>query len=342
MKISRHSLTRFRNGRHLQAATQRRKCCRASIGGMTRQIAVGWFRPLVGLILLGTVLTLSPRPSRAEESPVFETSVSSDDAGAPNAADFVLVEGGTFRMGSHGEVSDSWNEQQHMVTLTYDFYLQRHELTQGQWQSLMGTNPSEHSDCGVDCPVESVSWFAAVRYANTLSLEHGLAECYSLSDCQSGGDLNCGYVEFSGLDCTGYRLPTEAEWEYSARAGTTTPWPCGHTASCLDDIAWHKGNAQNETQPVGTRESNAWGLHDMFGNVDEMLWDFYAPYDDGSPWLWVADPVGPPSGSLRVMRGASVGHNDSEVFRSACRANVRPKERWQFVGFRLARTAFQP
>jgi len=234
---------------------------------------------------------------------------------------FVYIAPGTFTMGSpSSEEGRDSDETQHQVTLTRGFYLQATEVTQGEWQRVMGSNPSRFASCGSDCPVETVSWLDAVGYANALSRAEGYSECYDSSgNVQGGGSI---------YDCTGYRLPTEAEWEYAARAGST-----GARYGTLDQIAWYSGNSGRQTHRVGELQANAWGLYDMLGNVWEWTHDWYGPYG-GS----FTDPSGPASGSYRGLRGGSWG-GDASYLRSADRGSYDPSARNNNVGFRLARTA---
>ncbi|MBU6161250.1 MAG: formylglycine-generating enzyme family protein, partial [Myxococcales bacterium] len=171
------------------------------------------------------------------------------------------------------------------------------------------------------CPVEQVSWLDAVSYANALSRAHGYSECYDSSgDVRGGGSIYA---------CTGFRLPTEAEWEYAARAGTT-----GSRYGSLDQVAWHRGNSNSETHGVGELQPNAWGLHDMLGNVWEWTHDWYGEYGGSAE-----DPSGPASGSARGIRGGGSGSGPPDL-RSAFRLCSDPLMRTSIgVGFRLARTA---
>jgi len=247
--------------------------------------------------------------------------------------EYALISAGTFTMGSPtSEPYRGSGEDQHTVTLTRDFYIGLYEVTQAQWQALMGNNPSTFSSCGSSCPVERVNWYEAVAYANALSQSEGFEACYTLSGCAGdpGEDMECSdNVGFSGLDCTGYRLPTEAEWEYAARACTTTAWYCGSNESCVADIAWYAGST---TQPVGQKNPNAWGLYDMSGNVWEWVWDWYDDFPSSA-----TDPTGPSSGQYRVFRGGGWGSDASGV-RSADRNYRAPGNRTYDLGFRLARS----
>ena len=259
---------------------------------------------------------------------------------------FVLIPAGAFTMGSpEDEPGRHTNETQHLVTLTRPFFLQSTEVTQAQWLAVIGDNPSYHSDCST-CPVETVDWYAVTAYANRLSNAEGLDKCYERTGCWEkpvGGVDHCTSVTFVGLDCTGYRLPTDAEWEYAARAGTTTAFYSGSidpiSDNCddanLESIGWYCGNSGNETHPAGGLAANAWGLHDMSGNVSEWVWDWH----DNFSGTEETDPLGPesPPYSYRVCRSGTYYYVEDEV-RSAYRMGNEPAYRSSGLGFRLARS----
>jgi formylglycine-generating enzyme required for sulfatase activity len=225
----------------------------------------------------------------------------------------VFIPSGSFTMGSPvGELGRNGEEVQHQVTVSRAFWMKATEVTQEEWLNVMGSNPSG-SGCN-RCPVERVTWNASVDYLNQLSDAAGLPRCYDASRA------------FQGLACLGYRLPTEAEWEYSARAGTqTTFYSGGITQSeCqidrnLDIVGWYCGNAGNSTRQVGGKQPNAWGLFDMHGNVWEWVNDWYGPYPAGA----LVDPVGPLMGAERVQRGGC-WNNPARLARAAQRASHSP------------------
>ena len=237
-------------------------------------------------------------------------------------AGYVRIAPGTFLMGSPtGEEGHEDDEFQHSVTITRAYCMKATEVTQGEWQAVMGSNTSEFKTCGANCPVEQVNWDDAVGYANGLSRREGLPECYAGST-------------FTGLDCRGYRLPTEAEWEYAARAGTTAA-----TYGTLGSVAWvstinfSNDKSKSTTHPVGQKLPNAWGLYDMLGNVWEWTGDWKGTYPAS-----VTDPTGAPSGARRVFRGGSWEWLD--IFtRVATRGSNAPDFRDHDLGFRLVKTA---
>jgi len=234
-----------------------------------------------------------------------------------------LVPSGRFPMGSLS--SDAYackNEHpQHRVLLTEPFYLGVYPVTQQEYESVAGSNPSKFK--GSLRPVENVSWFDAVRFCNVLSEDEDLPLYYAIEE-----------ETVTIVGGHGYRLPTEAEWEYACRAGTTTPWSFGNEPSDLDRYAWCRGSGNN-TRPVGGKEPNAWGLFDMHGNVWNWCWDWLE--DDYYQRSAAESPLGPSSGRRRVLRGGSFG-DTARYVRSAVRYGVEPQCSDEFIGFRIARS----
>ena len=222
------------------------------------------------------------------------------DLGGSVTMKMVLIPAGKFLMGE--------GEDRHEVTLSKPFYMGITEVTQAQYEAVMGTNPSYFK--GATNPVETVFWNDAAEFCKKLSEKTRQT----------------------------FRLPTEAEWEYACRAGTQTAFSFGDDPSALGDYAWHnwhKGNSELMTHPVGQKKPNAWGLYDMHGNVWEWCADWIGEYPKGP----VTDPSGPATGSgARVLRGGAWSSDDPGRFRCAFRLNYDPSLRLNRDGFRCART----
>ncbi len=244
----------------------------------------------------------------------------------------VRLPGGSFLMGSPEVEEGAYAEErpQRLIEVPA-FSLCRTEVTQGQYEAVMGEKPSDCDyGCGNELPVQNVSWSDAVAYLNKLTeLESevlvALGEA-ALTGCYVGSGEDVTWV----AGCTGYRLPAEAEWEYAARAGTTTRWSFGDEEAALGEFAWYDGNAEGEVHAVGTRRANPWGLSDMHGNVWEWVWDAYDLYESGE--------VVRSSGLGRALRGGSF-FNSPRFLRSACRNGLTPEYLNGSRGFRCARGA---
>jgi len=219
-----------------------------------------------------------------------------------------LIPAGAFNMGSPNDEVDRYLNEgpRHLVTISEPYYVGVYEVTQEQWDAVMGTNPSGSVASGN--PVEKVSW----------------------NDCQDF------ITELNRKGIGTFRLPTEAEWEYACRAETQTRYFYGDDPDCLDigDYAWYMDNSEGATHTVGQKESNAWGLYDMNGNVWEWCSDWYDYYNSASQ----VDPTGPSTGTGRVIRGGGCFSNPQQC-RSARRSDFLPTDSDSVLGFRLVRTA---
>jgi formylglycine-generating enzyme required for sulfatase activity len=261
----------------------------------------------------------------------------------------VQIPAGTFTMGSPvGEPNRSSDEIQHSVTLTKGFYMGKYQVTQKQYQEVMGALPTSLSGSsygvGENYPVYYVSWYDAIVFCNKLSMMEGLKPVYSISN--STDTSTWGPVPTSSnttwnavkmvSGANGYRLPTEAEWEYACRAGTTTAWYTADTVDGpphLNTAAWYTNNAGFKTQQVGLKTANEWGLYDMHGNVWEWCWDWNGPPVSAAQ----TDPIGFSIGTFRVFRGGS-WTGGAEHLRSAFGSEDLPSTRRNDVGFRLVRS----
>lgn len=219
--------------------------------------------------------------------------------------EFVPIPAGSFLMGSPGIEKDRDADEgpQRQITISKPFYLGKYEVTQEQWEKVMTVNPSYFKNCP-KCPVENVNWQEIQNFITRLN----------------------------ALGEGKYRLPTEAEWEYACRAGANTKYSFGEDESALGGYAWFSENSGNRTHEVGTKQSNAWGLYDMHGNVWELVQDWKGNYPNGA----VTDPLGPANGSTRVGRGGS-WYGLSRFLRSAGRFGNSPLDRDNGLGFRLVR-----
>lgn len=297
-------------------------------------------------LFLSVLLALSL--AACSQTEVFDTG--EDEASTNNSLEttdmqipenFVLIKGGTFQMGSPD--SEAWrsaDETQHQVTVS-DFYMSKYELSQKDYEEVTGNNPSNFK--GENLPVENISWLDAIAYCNALSEKDGLTPVYTID----------GQNVSWNRSANGYRLPTEAEWEYACRAGTTTPFYMenspsaddanyyGHYPYEIEDNYFSQGNLEVQpgeyretTVPIDSFSENPYGLYNMHGNVSEWVWDYYGEYPTDAQ----TNPTGPDSGTLRVYRGG--GWNDfAKNMRSAYRATLEQNNGSFNIGIRLVLNA---
>jgi formylglycine-generating enzyme required for sulfatase activity len=255
--------------------------------------------------------------------------------------EMVPITPGTFTMGSPtNELGRFHNEVEHRVTLTKAFYVSAYEVMQSEWQAVMGWN--ESSFPGPNHPVENVTWYDAANYCNQRSTREGFTPTYVLAAATYDGNHVTSATVTWNQAANGYRLLTEAEWEYACRATSTTAFynggitniECDPLDPALDQVGWYCGNSSGTTHDVGGKMANAWGLNDMHGNVMEWCWDWW-----GGGGTAGTDPVGPSSGSDKVIRGGGSWPSGAQDCRSATRTAIDPNYRLlKCVGLRLART----
>ncbi len=262
---------------------------------------------------------------------------------------FIFTPASSFWMGSREEeLGREIDETRHYVTLTYNLEVMDHEVTQEEFSSRMGYNPSYFDEtCGAQCPVENVSWHEALAYANSFSADTGLPSCFICTGTLPNITCTLDSTYAKPQDCTGFRLPTEAEWEFVARAGTENATPSGnliHTGcdpvdAGLNSLGWFCGNATLQPHLGKQKNANAWGLYDILGNVGEWVWDrYYMNYQTDLP----TDPIGPGgTASSRVIRGGNWQY-EARWCRLASRAANTDSNRFNNVGFRLVRSISNP
>ena len=270
------------------------------------------------------------------------------------------LKGKSFQMGASYDGAESDEKPVHRVIFARDIYMCDHEVTQAEWQAVMGNNPSHYQGEDADKkvadgevqenrPVETVSWYDAIAYCNKLSIIDGLQPCYSVKVSETEvdwenlkyeniptnntADWNAAVCDFSR---NGYRLPTEAEWEYAARGGIADTdkavWAGTTIKSELTNYAWYTGNSDKRTHEVKKKKANGYGLYDMSGNVWEWCWDWYGSYAGED----ATDPTGAESGTNRIIRGG--WYSGVSICRASNRGYTSPDGRGGGLGFRLVRT----
>jgi len=247
--------------------------------------------------------------------------------------EMVAIPGGIFQMGSKlmppfytitlgsGELYTIYNRERPVHPVTLDpFKLSTTEITQEQYKTVMGVNPAKFQTGELNMPVDQVTWEEAVTFCNKLSKLTGLDTCYNLETWE------CDFTR------NGFRLPTEAEWEYAYRAGLNLEYLSGNDTRDLERSAWYISNSSLSTHPVASLDPNAAGLYDMAGNVWEWCNDYFGLYNCNSE----VNPIGPPIGYYRVMRGGSWASAADEC-RAANRKTWESQRKYFAVGFRVAR-----
>jgi sulfatase modifying factor 1 len=293
---------------------------------------------IIAIIIVGVISGLIYVMNKQDENG-NETNNLGSTNNAELTNDLILINGGTYLMGSpETEMQRETDEVQHEVTVS-DFYIGRYEVTQKEYEEVMGENPSNFE--GENLPVENVTWYEAIEYCNKLSEKEGLTPVYTIDGENVSWDRSVN----------GYRLPTEAEWEYAARAGTTTPFNTensisdeeanyyGHYPYGIEENYFTQENLETEpgeyrqtTVEVNSFSPNKWGLYNIHGNVAEWCFDYYGAYDLEN----TDNPSGSTTGTLRVNRGG--GWNDyAKHLRCAYRASTTPDQKMSNIGFRVVR-----
>lgn len=296
---------------------------------------------IIVLVIVGIVIYIQKSQSKKDNNIYAQNNNGEQQNSNITQTDdgLIFIKGGTFNMGSpENELQRNEDEKQHSVTVS-DFYIGKYEVTQKEYQEVIGENPSYFK--GEDLPVENVTWYDAINYCNLLSEKQGLEPVY---------EINGENVTWN-KEKNGYRLPTEAEWEYAGRAGTTTVFNTensisadeanfyGHYPYGIEENYFSQENLDTKpgvyrqtTTKVGSFSPNKWGLYDIHGNVREWCFDYYGAYDLEN----TNNPSGPANGTLRVNRGGS--WNDyAKHMRSAYRGSFEPDQAMNNTGFRIVR-----
>ncbi|MDD3534767.1 MAG: SUMF1/EgtB/PvdO family nonheme iron enzyme [Candidatus Cloacimonetes bacterium] len=257
--------------------------------------------------------------------------------------EFIYVAGGNFIM---GDTRGEGNENElpiHSINLN-PFYVAKYMVTQKEYKKVMGVNPSEDYGVGDNYPVYNVNWYEAIMYCNRRSVAEGLTPAYSIQGLQNPDDWEKSFEQgndaWDSVECNweadGYRLPTEAEWEYAARGASNSPDYLYSGSDNINEVAWYSENAGSQTQAVGKKAPNALGIYDMSGNLFEWCWDLYSKsYYSESP---SHNPTGASITPARVGRGGG-WEGDKEYSRISFRGSCHPIYATEHSGFRLFKSA---
>ena len=287
------------------------------------------------IFVLAIVLVLLLLPPARTQTPVLPETKTITVPGTDITLDLVLIKSGMFEKGSSEEDEEADDDEVPLQTVIFSrpFYVGKYEITQAQWQAVMGGNPSYFT--GATRPVEQVSWYDCLRFCNRLSLELGYPSSYDERTWES--------TPLAG----GIRLPTEAEWEYVCRAGETTRYSFGDDESELESAAWFDESSGAMTHPVGSRQPNSWGLYDVHGNVYEWCYDWYREspepedgdneYDDEEEDSWEDEE----EETGRIIRGGGLGSYYYDC-RSANRGYADPIGEYDDIGFRVVLPVLEP
>jgi len=260
--------------------------------------------------------------------------------------EMIYVDGGEFMMGCTPEQGGdcySYENPAHAVKIS-DYYIGKYEVTQDEWEAVMGDNPTCQSVCS-DCPIECIDWYSMIVFCNEQTVadaglgagqrvyyhDSGLTDPWDIDDYNGNGYTGEGDVYWDGSN-SGYRLPTETEWEFAARGGTLSEGYKYSGSDNVDDVAWYYDNSGGSTHDVGSKDANELDTYDMSGNVYEWVWDWYDTYEPQHQ----CDPEGG-SGSSRVARGAGYYWGATSC-RVSARNSFYPTDRSQGIGFRLAQS----
>jgi formylglycine-generating enzyme required for sulfatase activity len=276
---------------------------------------------LIGLYVLVQYVLLRERPSFISPEPDIEIEeILKQELAENHPIEMLLVPADTLIMGSIGPDAEA-DEFPLLTVPLKSFMISATEISQKQWKMVFENNPSLFK--GDDLPVENVSFYDAIEFCNAKSLKDGLSPAYDYL----GAEIVCDF------EANGYRLPTEAEWEFAAKGGDGMDFSLYSGSNIAPEVAWYAQNSGAESHKVGSKKANALGLYDMSGNVFEWVWNWYAPYSHRISNHY----LGPETGTDKVIRGGSWYHNDT-LLRNTARLYAKPFSKTSYIGFRVVRS----